>query len=142
MKNCEVVEKILQYHPNIPNYDGCDGYKAGDPEAECTGIVSALVPTVEVIRKTADLGCNLIITHEPSYYMTPDFPEWRGPFPNDVYEWSRQGLLSGVITTTFICTNRMAFLQVFSSIWIGNRIIRGSRIISLCTISASFPRLP
>lgn len=98
MKNCEVVEKILQYHPNIPNYDGCDGYKAGDPEAECTGIVSALVPTVEVIRKTADLGCNLIITHEPSYYMTPDFPEWRGPFPNDVYECKRQLLEQTGIT--------------------------------------------
>ena len=102
MKNCEVVEKILQYHPNIPNYDGCDGYKAGDPEAECTGIVSALVPTVEVIRKTADLGCNLIITHEPSYYMTPDFPEWRGPFPNDVYECKRQLLEQTGITVSSI----------------------------------------
>ena len=76
MKNCEVVEKILQYHPNIPNYDGCDGYKAGDPEAECTGIVSALVPTVEVIRKTADLGCSVMFANGRSLDMRQAFPEW------------------------------------------------------------------
>lgn len=89
MKNKEVIEKILQYHPPAPGYEGCDGYKSGDPEAECTGIVSALVPTVDVIHKAIALGCNLIITHEPIYYMTPDFPEWRGPFFNKIYERKR-----------------------------------------------------
>lgn len=56
MKNREVIEKILAYHPQLPGYQGCDEWKTGDPEAECTGIVTALVPTVNVIRKTiADL---------------------------------------------------------------------------------------
>ena len=86
MKHEEVIAKILNYHPVIENYAGGDEYKAGNPKDECTGIVSALVPTVEVIRKTAELGCNLIITHEPIYYQTPDFPGWRGAFSNAVQE--------------------------------------------------------
>lgn len=85
MTNQEVIKKILTYHPQLEGYEGCDGYKAGDPNAVCTGIVSALVPTVEVIRKTAQMGCNLLITHEPISYQTPDFPEWRGNYPNRVF---------------------------------------------------------
>ena len=43
MKIDEVIGKILEYHPQFPaDYDGCDGYKSGDPDAECTGVVCAL----------------------------------------------------------------------------------------------------
>lgn len=91
MKIKEVVNKILAYHPTFDTtYDGCDGYKSGDPEMECTGVVSALVPTIEVIRKTAQLGCNLLYVHEPSYYVTPDYPEWRAEFSNQIYEEKRE----------------------------------------------------
>ena len=86
----EITEKILAYHPDIPNYNGCDGYKSGDPEQECTGIVCSLVPTIDVIRRTVELGCNFLYVHEPSYYMTPDFPEWRGSFENKVYNEKRR----------------------------------------------------
>ena len=65
MKNEEVIDRILQFHPDIPDYDGCDGYKSGNPSDECTGVVSALVPTVDVIRKTAELGC------EDSHFANP-----------------------------------------------------------------------
>ena len=83
----EITDKILEYHPKFDeDYDGCDGFKSGNPDDECTGIVSALVPTVEVIRKTAELGCNLLYVHEPSYYSTPDYPDWRAGFENKIYE--------------------------------------------------------
>lgn len=85
MKNREVIERILQYHPCLENYQGCDEYKAGNPENECSGIALALVPTVDVIKKAADMGCNLLITHEPIYYQTPDYPEWKGCFDNSIY---------------------------------------------------------
>ena len=56
----EITDKILEYHPKFDaSYDGCDGFKSGNSDVKCTGIVSALVPTIEVIRKTAALGCNL-----------------------------------------------------------------------------------
>lgn len=92
MKISEVIDKILDYHPHLEGYKGCDEYKCGDPNVECTGVVSALVPTVEVIRKAAALGCNLIVTHEPISYQTPDFPDWKGSYPNKVYE-EKQALL-------------------------------------------------
>lgn len=92
MKISEVIDKILDYHPHLEGYKGCDEYKCGNPDVECTGIVSALVPTVEIIRKAADLGCNLIVTHEPIFYQTPDFPDWKGDFSNQVYE-EKQKLL-------------------------------------------------
>ena len=85
MKNKDVVGKILEYHPQLENYDGCDGYKCGDPEAECTGIAVALVPTAQVLDKAAELGCNLVIGHEPIFYQTPDYPKWRGTFDNFIY---------------------------------------------------------
>ncbi|MCA5963818.1 Nif3-like dinuclear metal center hexameric protein [Blautia sp. RD014234] len=112
MKNEEVIDRILQFHPDIPDYDGCDGYKSGNPSDECTGVVSALVPTVDVIRKTAELGCNLLVTHEPIYYQTPDYPEWKGEFENRVYDekklcWSVMGSPCGGITTISMPTSRI-----------------------------------
>lgn len=84
MQKKEIIDKILQYHPKIDNYKGCDEYKSNGQEDECTGVVSALVPTMEVIEKTAALGCNLLVVHEPLYYQTPDFPTWKGSFENTV----------------------------------------------------------
>lgn len=86
MKNQEITDKILNYHPMLPHYQGCDGYKCGEPQAECKGIAVALVPTADVIKRAAKQGCNLIVTHEPIFYQTPDFPGWMGNFKNSVYE--------------------------------------------------------
>ncbi|MFQ9185330.1 MAG: hypothetical protein ACLR3N_00605 [Agathobacter rectalis] len=32
MKKKEIIDKILQYHPNIEHYHGCDEYKSGFAE--------------------------------------------------------------------------------------------------------------
>lgn len=87
MTKREVIDRILQYHPQLPD-DGksCDGYKYGNPDEECSGVASALVPTVEVIRRAGELGCNLLVVHEPTFYTSPDYPDWRGGFTNQVYE--------------------------------------------------------
>lgn len=90
MKNREVIEKILAYHPNLPDYHGCDEWKTGDPEAECTGIVTALVPTFNVIKKAVELGANLIIVHEPIFYTSADKGGWYEDFSNAVYEEKRK----------------------------------------------------
>lgn len=94
MKNKEVIERILSYHPFMPGYEGCDGWKAGDPEAECTGVAVALVPTVDVVRRSAAMGCNLLICHETIYYQTPDFAKWRGSFPNAIQQEKEQMIRS------------------------------------------------
>ncbi len=84
MKHKDIIAKICAYHPPVDESITCDGYKAGDPEDECTGVVTALAPTMDVIRKTIELGANLLIVHEPIFYMTPDFPEWKTDFRNTV----------------------------------------------------------
>ena len=86
MKNRDVVDRILAYHPAIDNYNGCDTYKFGDPDAECRGVVTAISPTVEVIRKAAALGANLLVIHEPTFYTSEDAPGWFEDFDCSVYE--------------------------------------------------------
>ncbi len=93
MQNREIIARLLAYHPDLgPGYDGCDGWKAGDPAAECTGIAAALVPTVDVIRRAAEQGCNLLIVHEPTNYSSPDEPGWPLDFDNTVFA-EKQALL-------------------------------------------------
>jgi len=46
----------------------CDRFLHGDPETEVTGIAVAWIPTNDAIRRAAELGCSLFITHEPAFY--------------------------------------------------------------------------
>jgi len=45
-----------------------DTYKAGGPDSEVSGIACTFMATVDVLRKAASEGCNMVITHEPTYY--------------------------------------------------------------------------
>ena len=91
MTNREVIGKILAYHPQFSEeYAGCDDWKCGNPDDECTGIVTALAPTIHVIQKTIELGANLLIVHEPTFYTSEDGPGWFEDFPCSVYDEKRK----------------------------------------------------
>lgn len=99
MKIKEIVEKILEYHPIFPDdYCGCDDYKCGNPDDECSGIVVALAPTINVIKKAIQLKANLIIVHEPTFYTSIDGPGWYEEFNNSVYNEKRKLLDDNGIT--------------------------------------------
>lgn len=99
MKNHEVIELLLKYHPSFPKeYCGCDDYKCGNPNDECSGIVVALVPTIQVIRKAIELNANLIIVHEPTFYTSMDEPRWSEKFNNSVYEEKKELITKHHIT--------------------------------------------
>lgn len=49
-----------------------DTFKAGDPNTTVTGIVTTFTPSFEVLKKAVAAGCNMIITHEPTYYSGSD----------------------------------------------------------------------
>ena len=49
-----------------------DTFKTGDPNAPLQGVVTTFIATADVIRRAADAGANLIITHEPTYYTAED----------------------------------------------------------------------
>jgi putative NIF3 family GTP cyclohydrolase 1 type 2 len=72
----EVIDKIIQECGGIKFEKTCDLIIAGDEESEVTGIVTTFMATVEVIEQTIDMGANLIITHEPTYYTGDDRLDW------------------------------------------------------------------
>lgn len=86
MTKQDVIRLILDYHPFIENYQGCDGFKTGYENEICTGVATAISPSVEVIRKAAEKGCNLLVVHEPTFYTTADGSSWPFEFRNRVYE--------------------------------------------------------
>ena len=85
MKIKEAVDFIRGYLPDASSgvfnssgirVAGCDGIKYGDPEQECTGIVCTVFASVDVIHKAKELGANLIVTHEGTFFSNDDSTDW------------------------------------------------------------------
>ncbi len=53
-----------------------DTLKSGDPRQKLTGVVTTFMANSEVIKQAIQLGANLIITHEPTYYNHEDQTAW------------------------------------------------------------------
>ncbi len=53
-----------------------DTFKSGSPEAEVRGIGAVSWMSTTAALKMALAGCNLFITHEPTYYDHHDDPRW------------------------------------------------------------------
>jgi putative NIF3 family GTP cyclohydrolase 1 type 2 len=49
-----------------------DTLKAGDPETEVTGIAVSWMCTTQALTQALILGCNVFVTHEPTYYNHRD----------------------------------------------------------------------
>ena len=45
-----------------------DTFKAGDPSTEVRGIAVGWMSYIWALQRALDLGCNVFITHEPTYY--------------------------------------------------------------------------
>jgi putative NIF3 family GTP cyclohydrolase 1 type 2 len=77
MKIAEVVSKLEAYHTPL-NLDRktWDGVIYGNPGKECTGIAVTCWPSAAVIQKTAALGYNLLICHEPAFFQGADETDW------------------------------------------------------------------
>jgi len=67
-----IVESIIKQTGSKPIPNTVDVFKAGDPQTEVTGIVTCMFATMDVLKKAVELGCNLIITHEPVFYNHRD----------------------------------------------------------------------
>ncbi|MBC7235265.1 MAG: Nif3-like dinuclear metal center hexameric protein, partial [Chloroflexi bacterium] len=53
----------------------CDGFKYGDPDTVVTGIAVSWQSLQEALEEARDKGCNLFITHEPTFYSHLDDDE-------------------------------------------------------------------
>jgi len=77
----EVVEVILGLNGERRIEPTCDQLIEGDWDIKVTGVVTTFMATVDVIRRAIETGCNLIITHEPTYFTGLDNPDWLADDP-------------------------------------------------------------
>ena len=71
----EVIASVIDHTASAPVPNTVDVFKAGDPQTPVTGIVTTMFATMDVLKKAADLNCNLIIAHEPLFYNHRDETE-------------------------------------------------------------------
>lgn len=83
----QVIDLIVKSIPGAPFKDTVDTIKSGDSNQKVTGIVTTMFATDDVIEKTAKLGSNFIIAHEPTFYNHTDDTGW---LQNDaVYQYKK-----------------------------------------------------
>lgn len=91
MKICNVISKIKHYCKGswmgiqIDDEKTRDKVLYGDTSVECTGIVTTIYASVDVIRKAHELNCNLIIAHEALLWNHGDHKEWLEESNNKTY---------------------------------------------------------
>ena len=68
-----------------------DRFVAGDPAAEVTGVAVTFMATIDVLREAAESGCNLVITHEPTFYGHHDDAVGLG---NDAIATAKRALIA------------------------------------------------
>jgi putative NIF3 family GTP cyclohydrolase 1 type 2 len=76
MKVKEAVDAILNATGIERIAKTCDQLITGDWETEVTGVATTFMATAEVIRRSAEGGANLIITHEPTFFTHADERDW------------------------------------------------------------------
>lgn len=50
----------------------CDTFKSGDPATPIRAIAVSWMSTTRALRQAAELGCNVFVTHEPTFYSHLD----------------------------------------------------------------------
>ncbi len=96
MKISEVIQKMKDYHKGTVNGEPIDEQTTrdkilyGNPDQECTGIVTTCWATAEVIRKAHALGANLIISHEALFWNHGDHRDWLEEQKNKTYLAKKQ----------------------------------------------------
>ena len=83
----QVIDLIIKSIPGAPFKETVDTIKSGDANQKVTGIVTTMFATDDVIEKTAKLGSNFIIAHEPTFYNHTDDTGWLQNDP--VYEYKK-----------------------------------------------------
>ena len=89
MKINEVIQKVKDYcKGGVDENNTRDKILYGNPDKECTGIVTTCWATVDVIREAKAKGANLIICHEALFWNHGDHQEWLQD--NDAYILKKQ----------------------------------------------------
>ncbi|GIP56881.1 Nif3-like dinuclear metal center hexameric protein [Paenibacillus woosongensis] len=84
----QVLDQLTAPAPALENT--VDRLLTGDPGTSVTGIGITFMPTQQVIQQAADLGINLLITHEGPYYSHHSQTDW---LQGDSVYAEKQGLI-------------------------------------------------
>src|SRR5512145_741218 len=68
----QVIEQIKANTNGHWEKEGVDNFKAGNPNAVVTGIITTMFASYDVLKKAVASGSNLIIVHEPLFYNHVD----------------------------------------------------------------------
>ena len=72
----EIIDLFISQVPGGALSETVDTLKSGKQDTIVTGIVVTSFATIDVIRKTIELGANFIISHEPTFYNHLDDIKW------------------------------------------------------------------
>lgn len=72
MKAIDLLTHMKQAGHFVDWSGSCDGFKAGDPQAEVQGIAVSWQSSWPALREAHESGCNLFVTHEPTFYVHMD----------------------------------------------------------------------
>ncbi len=86
----DVLDRIRAAAGVPPRGSSADGVKAGDPSIAVTGIAVVAMPTIDLLRRAAAAGANLIVTTEPTFYTANDEP---GPRAGDSVYLAKKALI-------------------------------------------------
>jgi putative NIF3 family GTP cyclohydrolase 1 type 2 len=68
----QIIERIKQ-NVGVPwRAETVDRFIAGDPEIPVKGIATTMMATLDVIQRASAAGKNLVITHEPTFWLHQD----------------------------------------------------------------------
>jgi putative NIF3 family GTP cyclohydrolase 1 type 2 len=83
MTVADLMVRVRAALPAAPGDAGVDGLKAGSGSQRVTGVATTAMATVDVIRRAAADGLNLVITCEPTFFSRTDdaSPSNRGADP-------------------------------------------------------------
>ena len=71
MKASDIAQTIEDYAPLDSGTPGDElGFIYGDGDVELTGLSVCWSPTLEVVRRTGELGHNMIVSHEPLFFQS------------------------------------------------------------------------
>ena len=72
----DIINAIIAGVPEAPFPETIDTLKTGQAGQEVKSVVVTFMATYEVIEKAIELGADLIITHEPTFYGHTDEIDW------------------------------------------------------------------
>jgi len=74
MKAREIQEFFLSHADWVDRARTVDTFKHGDPNVEVRSVAVTWMLTMETIDKVRNLGANLVVTHEPTFWDHFDDP--------------------------------------------------------------------